>query len=47
MNFKPQSGCEKTVFEEAVQLSPILQLEVCLIHKESWCLSFDMVCVAW
>lgn len=46
MDLKLLSGCEKTVFEEAVQLSPILQLEVCLIHKEACCLSFDMVCGA-
>lgn len=42
MHLKPQ-----TVFEEAVQLSPILQLEVQLIHKEAWCVSFDVVCGAW
>lgn len=47
MDLKPLSGCEKTVFEEIVQLSPILQLEACLIHKEAFCLSFDMVCGPW
>lgn len=46
MHLKPQSRGEKTVFEEAIQLSPVLQLEVCLFHKEAYCLSFDMVCGA-
>lgn len=47
MHLKPQSGCEKTVFKETVQLSPILHPAVCLIHKEAHCLSFDMSCGAW
>lgn len=33
MHLKPQSGFQKTVFEEPVQLSPIVELEVCLIPQ--------------